>query len=218
MNGSLNIYPYLCIEGNIGSGKTTLANLLAMDLDATLLLEQFSDNPFLPEFYKDKTRYAFPVEVFFLAERHKQMESSLMLPDLFKPQIVSDYCFYKTALFASQNLNEKEFGLFHRLYSQLEKSILEPGMIVYLDRPVESLLQNIQKRNRDFEAMISAEYLITIQHAYRLYLESIQHLPVLILRLGSLNFSTDSNVYNVICENIDRYKSAPGTHHVNLVS
>lgn len=195
-----NANTFYCIEGNIGSGKTTLATLLARDLNTTLLLEQFSDNPFLPEFYKNKERYAFAVEVFFLAERHKQMETVLGAHDLFTPDIISDYCFDKTAIFASQNLVEKERNLFLRLFNQLEKSIPDPTHIVFLDRPTDILLSQIDKRGRAFEKLITEEYLSTIQDAYFQFFNGSNKLKISILHLGEQNFITDLKLYHSIKE------------------
>lgn len=211
-----SVLPYLSIEGNIGSGKTTLATMLAEDLNATLILEQFTENPFLPEFYKDRTQYAFPVEVFFLAERHKQMESALQQKDIFSTFTISDYCFNKTAIFASQNLNEKEYNLFLRLYKQLEVSILQPGKIIYLLRPIPALLANISKRNRSFESLITADYLNEIQLAYLSYFNTIKHLPVRILHLGDQDFTQSLSLYQQIKSILFDKDTSPGVVEIHL--
>lgn len=190
--------------------------MLAEDLQTALILEEFTDNPFLPEFYKDRSRYAFPVEVFFLAERHKQMESALQQQDIFSSFTISDYCFYKTAIFASQNLSEKEFSLFLRLYRQLEISIPQPGKIIYLHRPVHALIENIRKRNRSFELLITPAYLTEIQQAYLTYFETITHLPVRIIYLGAGDFTTNLGLYQQIKKIIFDGDLSPGLQEINL--
>ena len=207
---------FFCIEGNIGSGKTTLATMLSEELNTTLLLEQFSDNPFLPEFYKNRERYAFAVEVFFLAERHKQMKSTLASHSLFSPGVVSDYCFDKTAIFASQNLVEKELILFLRLYNQLEKSIPDPTHIIYLDRPIDALISNINKRGRDFEKLITDEYLLSINNAYYQFFNASPHLKVSIIRLADLNFLQDYELYGKIKEIVLQIPEKSGIYYHDL--
>lgn len=191
-------YNFICIEGNIGSGKTTLVNMLGAEYPAWLLLEQFAENPFLADFYRDKERYAFPVEVFFLSERHKQMVSEVSNASLFNDQIIADYCFQKTALFARQNLNNSEYGVFYKLFLQLHHNLVQPDLILFLNRPVEVLLQNIDKRNRQYEKLITADYLDTINQAYMAFLQSVTDIPVVIVQLGDGNFASDSKLYGAL--------------------
>ena len=148
------LYSHIAIEGNIGSGKTTLATMLANDMDARLVLEQFADNPFLPKFYSDPEKHAFPLELFFMAERYHQLKN-LKEQDLFKPQIVSDYFFVKSKLFAQNNLKKDEMQLFNRLFDIMLSSLSKPDLLVYLYSDVERLQQNIKNRGRDFEQNIS---------------------------------------------------------------
>ena len=193
-------FKFICIEGNIGSGKTTLTTMLAKDYNALSILERFDDNPFLPAFYQDRERFAFPVEIFFLAERHKQMQSELSVSNMFHDITIADYCFYKTVLFARQNLNETEYGLFYKLYKQLNHQLIQPEAIVYLHRPVDALLKNISKRNRSFEKDISSEYLGNISSAYLNYLGSRKEIPVFVIHLNELDFEGDLYVYSLVKE------------------
>lgn len=188
-------YRYVAIEGNIGAGKTTLCHMLAKDLGCRLLLEQFTDNPFLPPFYQNPERFAFPVELFFMTERYKQMEACFAQPDLFSSFVLSDYFFIKTLLFASNNLQDDEFRLFQNLFQLLNQKIPRPDLLVYVHRPVESLLQNIEKRARNFETEISADYLQTVQKGYLDYFRICEDLDVLIIDVGDVNFLEDSKAY-----------------------
>ena len=202
---------FIAIEGNIGSGKTTLSLLLAQEFDMRPILEQFTDNPFLPHFYENPERYAFPVELFFMTERHKQLQEELSRLDLFRQSIVADYFFLKTLLFAKKNLNEEEYRLFQRLFQVLNAAFPKPDLLVYLHRPVDVLLENIGKRGRDFEMQISASYLARIQEAYFDFFRGPEELPVLILDLDRADFESDKNVYQGILEAL-RCKYAPGVH------
>jgi deoxyguanosine kinase len=188
-------YQFIAIEGNIGAGKTTLCQLLADHFGCTLVLEQFTDNPFLPPFYEQPERYGFPVELFFMTERHKQLQEHFAQPDLFSRLTVSDYFFVKTLLFAKNNLNEEEFRLFQRLFGVLNATFPKPDLLVYLHRPVEVLLQQIKKRGREIEKNIAPDYLENLQNAYFDYLKTETETPVLILDLGHADFQQDSTVF-----------------------
>jgi deoxyguanosine kinase len=190
---------YIVIEGNIGSGKTSLCQKLSNELNAKLILEQFSDNPFLPLFYKNPERYAFSVELFFMTERHKQLQEFLLERNLFQEYTVSDYIFSKTLLFAGQNLTGEELRLFQNLYGTLNASFPKPDLLVYLHRPVEELMQNIRKRNRGYEADITADYLTNIQQAYFDFFRMQEaHLPILILEVNGLDFVNRDEDYKKI--------------------
>lgn len=180
---------FIVIEGNIGTGKTSLTRLLADEWDAQLILEEFSDNPFLPLFYKNPERYAFPVELFFMTERHKQLHSILVEHPTEKPYTVSDYIFSKTALFAGQNLTGNELELFQRLFHTFNSSFRQPDLLVYLHRPVEELLKNIRARNRAYELDIKADYLEKIQEAYFQFFEKAAiDLPILLMEVEGIDF------------------------------
>jgi deoxyadenosine/deoxycytidine kinase len=193
------LYSHIAIEGNIGSGKTTLATMLANDIDARLVLEQFADNPFLPKFYSDPEKHAFPLELFFMAERYHQLKN-LKEQDLFKPQIVSDYFFVKSKLFAQNNLKKDEMQLFNRLFDIMLSSLSKPDLLVYLYSDVERLQQNIKNRGRDFEQNISDEYLQNIQDKYLDFLRKQSDLPVLLLDVTNVDFVADKNIYDKIGE------------------
>lgn len=162
-------YHFITVEGNIGSGKTTLAKRLAEKLNARLILEEFADNPFLSKFYQNPDQYAFPVELFFMAERFKQLENVLQTRDLFHQVTVSDYFFTKCLLFARANLQEDEFTLYQKLFDVMAPQLINPDIILYLNCPVQKLQENIKKRGRAFEQDISNEYLHKIQRTYASY-------------------------------------------------
>lgn len=193
------LYSHIAIEGNIGSGKTTLATMLSNDIDARLVLEQFADNPFLPKFYSDPEKHAFPLELFFMAERYHQLKK-LKEQDLFKPQIVSDYFFVKSKLFAQNNLKKDEMQLFNRLFDIMLSSLSKPDLLVYLYSDVERLQQNIKNRGRDFEQNISDEYLQNIQDKYLDFLRKQSDFPVLLLDVTFVDFVADKNIYDKIGE------------------
>ncbi len=193
-------YQFIAIEGNIGAGKTTLCHQLAERFGCALVLEQFTDNPFLPPFYEQPERYAFPVELFFMTERHKQLLEHFAQPDLFRSFTVADYFFVKTLLFAKNNLSEEEFRLFQRLFSVLNATFPKPDLLLYLHRPVEVLLQHIKKRGRDIEQNISPAYLSEIQDAYFDFLKTETETPVLILELGDTDFQGDEAAFEAIAQ------------------
>src|SRR5689334_18756748 len=164
-------YHYIAIEGNIGAGKTTLAHLLAKKLNARLILEQFADNPFLPKFYENPKQNAFPLELFFMAERYKQLKDMMNKTDLFQSITVSDYVFTKCLLFAKINLSEDEFRLYQKLFDIMSQQLVFPDIMIYLHSPVQKLQKNIKKRNRSYEQNIPDEYLFNIQETYTSYIK-----------------------------------------------
>src|SRR5215467_2430689 len=140
-------YHFIAIEGNIGAGKTTLAHLLSRKLNARLILEQFADNPFLPKFYENPKQYAFPLELFFMAERYKQLKALVHTKDLFQHLTISDYIFTKCLLFAKVNLPDDEFHLYQKLFDIIYQQLVQPDLLIYLHAPVQKLQKNIRKRN-----------------------------------------------------------------------
>jgi deoxyadenosine/deoxycytidine kinase len=206
---------YLVIEGNIGAGKTTLCRMLADRYQRRLVLEAFADNPFLPYFYENPERYAFPVELFFMTERHKQLQQDISQTQLFSEGIVADYFFGKTLLFAGTNLADEEFRLFQRLYRILNGNVPRPDLLVYLHRPVEALLTNIRKRGRDYEQDITPDYLTKIQNAYLDYFRSALGFPILILELGASDFLTETLTKDWMLAQIERDYPA-GLHRLNF--
>jgi deoxyguanosine kinase len=215
----LNQHPFphrfLAIEGNIGAGKTTLSRMLAADYNCELILEQFTDNPFLTNFYEHPERYAFPVELFFMTERHKQLQEHFSQGSLFGATTVSDYFFVKTLLFARNNLNEEEFRLFQRLFHVLNAQFPKPDLLVYLYRPVEDLITNIHNRGREYELDIKPDYLDSIQKAYLSYFRSMTEVPVLILDISGVSFWQDDQAYQRIKEILVQ-SYPPGFHQLAL--
>ncbi|MCH2023112.1 MAG: deoxynucleoside kinase [Saprospiraceae bacterium] len=196
---------YIVVEGNIGAGKTSLSRKLAEDLNARLILEEFSDNPFLPLFYKNPERYAFPVELFFMTERHKQLQSLLNKGSLFQQYVVSDYIFSKTLLFAGQNLQAEELRLFQNLFHTLNASFPKPHLLVYLHRSIDDLIDNIRKRAREYEQDISENYLEKIQNAYFSFFKIAEkELSILILDVEGLDFINNPFHYKIIIEQIQK--------------
>lgn len=210
-------YSFTCIEGNIGSGKTSLVKKLSNDIGGKQVLEQFADNPFLPLFYQDPERYAFSVELFFMTERYKQLQSQVTSQDLFTNYTLTDFIFIKSLLFARKNLNQEEYKLFQMLFSVLNKTFAEPDLVVYLHRDPEILLENIKQRNRLYELQIEAEYLIKIQNSYFEYLRNITSFPVLILDLRSMDFVSNETNYETIKFLLSKNYN-PGVHRISLSS
>jgi deoxyadenosine/deoxycytidine kinase len=195
---------FLVIEGNIGAGKTTLATKLAADLNTRLLLEQFADNPFLPKFYIEPEKHAFPLELSFLAERYSQLKEELVKQDLFKPKIVSDYYFLKCLIFAKANLKEDEYDLYSKLFHIINHSLPKPDLFVFLYHPIEKLQKNIQKRGRSYEQSISNHYLEKVQSTYFDFLKQMNDLSVLVIDVNENNFVEYSADYEKVLKAINK--------------
>ena len=206
-------YNFITIEGNIGAGKTTLAKRLAAELNGNLILEQFADNPFLPKFYENPKQFAFPLELFFMAERFQQLKENFSAQDLFRKFTVSDYLFRKSQLFASINLSDEEYKLYQRLFNIIHNTLPEPDLIIYLHCPVEKLVQHIHKRGRDYEQSISKNYLEKIQQMYFSFFKSQRHLPVVIIDCSNIDFVNLEEHYQLIHEIIFDHHE-PGINHV----
>jgi len=191
-------HQFIAIEGNIGAGKTTLCKMMEKDFGAQLILEQFTDNPFLPYFYKNPERYAFQVELFFMTERHKQLQEYLSQRSLFQEFTISDYFFIKTLLFAKNNLIDEEYRLFKRLFNVLNTTFRKPDLLVYLHRPVEDLMRNIENRGREYEKDIKPEYLLSLQNAYFDFFRTVTDIPVLIIDVEGTNFWKKKKQYKQI--------------------
>lgn len=164
-------YHFISIEGNIGAGKTTLSHMLAKHYGARLILEEFADNPFLPKFYENPKHFAFPLELFFMAERFKQQKDLILQKDMFQTVTISDYLFTKCLLFAKVNLPDDEFRLYQRLFDILFQQLIQPDILIYLHSPVHKLQENIKKRNRPYEQKIPDDYLFSIQETYTHYIK-----------------------------------------------
>ena len=194
---------YMAIEGNIGAGKTTLAAKIAEDCNAKLVLERFADNPFLPKFYKDQSRYAFPLEMSFLADRYQQLTDDLAQFDLFKDFVVADYHIFKSLIFAKVTLQEDEFRLYKTMFDIIYKEMPKPDLYVYLYQNTERLLANIKKRGRSYEQAIPAEYLEKINQGYLDYIKTQTNLNVLILDVSDLDFVKNQEDYVFLLNEIN---------------
>ena len=199
----LQAFNYIAIEGNIGAGKTTLATKIAEDCNAKLVLERFADNPFLPKFYKDQNRYAFPLEMSFLADRYQQLTDDLAQFDLFKDFIVADYHIFKSLIFAKVTLHEDEFRLYKTMFDIIHKEMPKPDLYVYLYQNTERLLANIKKRGRSYEQDIPAEYLEKINRGYLDYIKTQTDLNVLVIDISDLDFIKNQNDYVYLLNEIN---------------
>jgi deoxyadenosine/deoxycytidine kinase len=178
---------YIAIEGPIGVGKTSLANMMAKELGARLVLEEFDENPFLPEFYKDPERFAFQTQLFFLLQRYRQQQE-LRQVDMFQNLLVTDYMFVKDRLFASLNLNEKEIQLYDTVANLLERNIIKPDLVIYLQADTETLMKNIDKRGRDMESEITYDYIDALGQVYTEYFFRYQETPLVIINTNNIDF------------------------------
>ena len=204
-------YNYIAIEGNIGAGKTSLANLLSDTFNAKLVLERFADNPFLPKFYEDKERYAFPLEMSFLADRYQQLSDDLAQFDLFKNFIVSDYYIFKSLIFAQVTLQKDEYALYRKMFDIMYKEISKPDLYIYLYQNTDRLLENIKKRGRDYEQNIQADYLQKIHDGYHNFIKTEQHLNTLIIDVSELDFVNNHKDYKQILKTISLHTSSKAT-------
>ncbi|MES2776556.1 MAG: deoxynucleoside kinase [Bacteroidota bacterium] len=207
-------YHFITIEGNIGAGKTTLAHLLSKQLNARLVLEEFADNPFLTKFYQNPDQYAFPVELFFMAERYKQLKDLLHTKDLFQSITVSDYLFTKCLLFAKVNLSEEEFRLYQKLFDIIHQQVLKPDLLIYLHAPVHKLQQNIRKRNRSYEQEISDEYLFNIQETYTNYIKQ-HNITTLFIDASNADFLSNPLQVKTILDALE-HDYVDGQHYLTL--
>jgi len=199
-------YNYIAIEGNIGAGKTSLVNLMSDDFNAKTVLERFADNPFLPKFYKDKDRYAFPLEMSFLADRYQQLTDDLAQFDLFKNFIVSDYYIFKSLIFAQVTLAHEEYKLYRRMFDVMYKEITKPDLYVYLYQSTERLLENIKHRGRDYEQDITASYLDKIHQGYSTFIKSEPTLNTLIIDVSELDFVNKPQDYRNVIQRIIKFE------------
>ncbi len=190
------VYKFIAIEGNIGAGKTTFATKFAHDTDSKLILEQFADNPFLPKFYQDPEKHAFPLELSFLAERYHQLKNELSTADLFQPNIVSDYYFLKCLIFAKANLKGDEYDLYTKLFHIINDSLPKPDLFVFLFHSIERLQENIKKRGRPYEQNISDEYLQKVQNTYFDFIKQLQNQRILIIDVNNLDFVNNKDDYS----------------------
>lgn len=195
-------HKFITIEGNIGAGKTTLSHLLQKQLQAKLILEQFAENPFLPKFYEDKEKYAFPLELSFLADRYKQLKSLLLNRDLFSEYIISDYLFIKSKMFAKVNLNEDEYQLYETMFDIIYPNLPEPDIVIYLYAPISKLQENIKNRNRTYEQKIPEEYLHNLHEAYQTLLLNGDY-KTLIVDTTTTDFLNNKNDFDKLLKYLE---------------
>ncbi|REH00320.1 2-amino-4-hydroxy-6-hydroxymethyldihydropteridine diphosphokinase [Flavobacterium aquicola] len=198
----LNQYNYIAIEGNIGAGKSTLALKMAQDFNAKTVLERFADNPFLPKFYEDQSRYAFSLEMSFLADRYQQLSDDLSQFDLFKDFIIADYHIFKSLLFSKITLEADEFRLYRTLFDIIYKEMPKPDLYIYLYQNTDRLLQNIKNRGRSYEQHITAEYLDKINKGYLEYIKTQTDLNVLVVDVSDRDFVSNQEDYIFILSKI----------------
>ncbi|PLX23993.1 MAG: hypothetical protein C0599_03195 [Salinivirgaceae bacterium] len=201
-------YKYIVIEGNIGSGKTTLTQKMCDHFNAKGIFEQFVDNPFLPRFYENPDRYALQLELSFLVERFRQLKDELE-SSLFHQSLIADYYLKKSLVFAAETLDDDDYklysGIFHTMFSNLPK----PDLYIYLHNKPEQLLKNIAHRGRTYESNISAEYLAKIQQSYFRYFKQVTDFPVVVVDCDQLDFVQNQEDYQIMLE-IPRKKYKKG--------
>jgi deoxyadenosine/deoxycytidine kinase len=207
-------YHFITIEGNIGAGKTTLAHMLARHYNARLILEQFADNPFLAKFYENPAQNAFPLELFFMAERYKQLKELVHTADLFQSVTVSDYLFTKCLLFAKVNLPDQEFRLYQKLFDIINAQVVQPDILIYLHAPVSKLQANIRRRNRSYEQSIPDDYLFNIQEAYTNYIRQ-HNIRTLFIDVSNADFLDNKAHLKVVLDALDR-DIGEGQHYFSL--
>ena len=203
---SLNGYNYIAIEGNIGAGKTSFATMVSQDFNAKLILERFKDNPFLPKFYQDKIRYAFSLEMSFLADRYQQLSDDIAQYDLFKDFVISDYDVFKSLIFAKISLQEDEYLLCQKLFHLMYKELVKPDLYVYLHQNTDRLLENIKKRGREYEQNIQKDYLAQINKSYLEFIKSQPKLNVKIIDISNLDFINERKDYLKLVGELDKEK------------
>jgi deoxyadenosine/deoxycytidine kinase len=207
-------HQFITVEGNIGAGKTTLTNLLAKHYNARIILEEFAENPFLTKFYENPSQYAFPVELFFMAERYKQLKDTLHTNDLFQTVTISDYLFTKCLLFAKVNLPEEEFHLYQKLFDIIHHQITFPDILIYLHAPVNKLQSNIKKRNRSYEQAIPDAYLFNLQETYTNYIKQ-HNIKTIFIDASNADFLGNEKHLQVVIDALDK-DFENGQHYFSL--
>ena len=188
----MNIPYHIAVEGTVGVGKTSMAKVLGERLDAKLILEEFEENPFLVDFYKDDERYAFQTQLFFLLSRYRQQQQ-LQQIDLFAKTLISDYMFVKDRLFAALNLNDKEMSLYNSVARILEKSVLSPNLVIFLQSDTDRLMHNIKIRGREYEKMIDWKYIDALNQMYNEFFFRYDSSPLLIINTNDIDFVNNKN-------------------------
>ena len=198
-------YQFITVEGNIGAGKTTLTNLLAQHFNARIILEEFADNPFLSKFYESPQQYAFPVELFFMAERYKQLKEMVHTKDMFQTVTVSDYLFTKCLLFAKVTLPDEEFRLYQKLFDIIHQQLVFPDILIYLHAPIQKLQANIKKRKREYEQNIPDEYLFNLQETYTSYIKQ-HNIKTIFIDASNADFINNEKHMQVVLDALDKAK------------
>ena len=207
-------YHFIAVEGNIGAGKTTLSQLLSQHYNAKLMLEEFAENPFLTKFYENPKQYAFPLELFFLAERFKQQQELIKNTDLFQSVTISDYLFTKCLLFAKVNLPEEEYRLYQKMFDVFQQQLVTPDVLIYLHAPVSKLQSNIKKRNRKFEQSIPDEYLFKLQETYTSYIKQ-HNIKTIFVDASNGDFLYNEAHFKLITDALEK-DLEEGQHFINL--
>lgn len=205
---------FITVEGNIGAGKTTLTHLLAKHFNARIILEEFADNPFLGKFYENPQQYAFPVELFFMAERFKQLKDTLQTKDLFQTITVSDYLFTKCLLFAKVTLPDEEFRLYQKLFDIIHQQLIFPDILIYLHSPINRLQSNIKKRNRSYEQNISDDYLFKLQETYTSYIKQ-HNIKTIFIDASNADFLGNPQHFKVVLDALEK-DITEGQHYFTL--
>ena len=205
---------FITVEGNIGAGKTTLTHLLSKHFNARIILEEFADNPFLGKFYANPEQYAFPVELFFMAERYKQLKDMVHTKELFQSITISDYLFTKCLLFAKVTLPNEEFRLYQKLFDIIHQQLVFPDILIYLHAPVKKLQENIKKRNRDYEQKISDDYLFTIQETYTSYIKE-HNIKTIFIDASNADFLGNEKHFQIVLDALEKDFEG-GQHYFTL--
>jgi deoxyguanosine kinase len=207
-------WEYIAIEGVIGIGKTTLAKFLSQEYKAKIILEDIDGNPFLPQFYEDPERYAFPTQIFFLLSRYNELRN-LTNRDLFTRRIISDYTFDKDMIFASINLEKRERSLYEKIYNLLDKDIIKPSLVIYLQASLDTLMERIRGRGRSYERRIKEDYIKLLIRSYDEYFFHFQKSPVLILNSNEFDFLNEPSHLQLLKKEIVSIES--GTNYLSIV-
>jgi deoxyguanosine kinase len=208
-------YDYIVIEGNIGTGKTSLAEKIAADYSTRIVLERFAENPFLPLFYDQPQRYAFPLELSFLADRYQQLNSELASTDLFRQQTVSDYLLSKSLIFATITLKNDENSLYQRLFHIINPHLPKPDLLVYLHKDVPNLMKNIAARGREYEQKIRPDYLAELEQGYWDFFKQQTGMRILVLDTNGIDYVNDPAHYEQVMDLINKDYGS-GIHRVHL--
>ena len=206
---------FIAIEGNIGAGKTSLARRLSQELNGLLILEQFEKNSFLPLFYNDPERYAFPLEMSFLADRYQQLKSKLSSPELFHSPIVSDYFISKSLIFARKTLQDDEYKLYSKLFNIISSSLPKPDLLIYLYSDIPKLQDNIRNRGRDYEQKIEDDYLEKIQTSYFEFIHNQTDMTIIIIDNSKLDFVNREEDFTKI-KNVIFQSHSKGIHRYSF--